>query len=276
MLTIREYARPKTMDEAMALLKSSKKSQVLGGCAMLRLGDKTIDVAVDLSDLGLDGITQVGDTVEIGAMATLHQVETDPFLKQAYSGALSHAMRDIVGVQFRNIATLGGSVYGKFAFSDPNTALLALNTELVLYGNRRMTFEDFLTKRKRRFDILEKIILKNSGTTKAAFDAIRSSRGDFALLNAAASVTTYTQTGTGDSKPEYRIAVGIRPRVAKLAVNAMSYLNEAGLTAESARKAAQIAAEELEFGTNLRASKIYREAIAPALIQRTLLKLLKA
>lgn len=266
MLSIRDYVRPQTMEEAMSLLKSSKKSQVISGGAMLRLGDKVIDVAVDLTDLGLNTLMQVNDTVEIGAMATLRQIETDPLFKSLYSGVLPDALKHIVGVQFRNIATLGGTVYGKYAFSDPNTALLALNTELVLYGNRRVSFEEFLNKRKRRFDILEKIIIKDAETTCAAFESIRRSKGDFALLNASVSVSQGT----------YRIAVGIRPRVAALAHSAMKYLNEVGLTLESAEEAGLIAAEELEFGTNLRASKIYRETVAPVLVERALLKLLKA
>lgn len=265
MLTIREYARPKTMDEAMALLKSSKKSQVLGGgMLMLKLGDKTIDLGVDLVDLGLDYIKPVENAVEIGAMATFHQIETDPYLKTCFSGVWTEAMKYIVGVQFRNLATLGATAYSKYAFSDPNTALLALDAELVMYGDRRMAFDEFLSKRKRRFDILEKIVIKNPETTKAAFDSIRRSKGDFALINAAASVCD----------GQYRISVGIRPRVAKLAPGAMAYLNENGLTPETAKVAGKMAAEELDFGTNLRASGEYRKAVTPALVERVLLKLL--
>lgn len=267
MLTIREYARPKTMEEAMALLKSSKKSQVLGGgMLMLKLGNKSIDLAVDLVDLGLDYIKPVENAVEIGAMASFHSVETDPFMKTAFSGMLPESLKYVVGVQFRNLATLGATAYSKYAFSDPNTALLALDTELVLYGDRRMAFDEFLTKRKRRFDILEKIVVKNPETTKAVFDSIRRSKGDFAVLNAAASIC----------EGQYRISVGIRPRVAKLAKDAMTYLNENGLNAETAKVAAKMAGEELEFGTNLRASKAYREAVAPALVERVLLKLIEA
>lgn len=265
MLTIREYARPQTMDEAMTLLKSNKKSQVLGGgMLMLKLGDKTIDLAVDLVDLGLDYIKPIENAVEIGAMATFHSIETDPYLKNCFSGMWTDAMKYIVGVQFRNLATLGATAYSKYAFSDPNTALLALDAELVMYGDRRMAFDEFLAKRKRRFDILEKIVIKNPETTKAAFDSIRRSKGDFAVLNAAASVCN----------SQYRISVGIRPRVAKLATGAMAYLNENGLTTETAKTAAKMAADELDFATNLRASGEYRKAVAPALIERVLLKLL--
>ena len=52
---------------------------------------------------------------------------------------------------------------------------------------------------------------------------------------------------------QYRISVGIRPRVAKLATGAMAYLNENGLTPETAKTAAKMAADELDFATNLRA-----------------------
>ena len=39
---------------------------------------------------------------------------------------MREAVRHIVGVQFRNCATVGGSVYGRFGFSDVLTLLLAL------------------------------------------------------------------------------------------------------------------------------------------------------
>ena len=34
------------------------------------------------------------------------------------AGAVREAVRHIVGVQFRNCATVGGSIYGRFGFSD--------------------------------------------------------------------------------------------------------------------------------------------------------------
>ena len=60
------------------------------------------------------------------------------------NGAVKEALRHIIGVQLRNTATVGGSVWGRFGFSDVITLLLAMDTLVVLYcgpkeGNRIMT-----------------------------------------------------------------------------------------------------------------------------------------
>ncbi|MFQ7552525.1 MAG: FAD binding domain-containing protein [Blautia marasmi] len=47
-------------------------------------------------------------------------------------GAIRESLRHIVGVQFRNCATVGGSIWGRFGFSDVLTMLLALDTEVEL------------------------------------------------------------------------------------------------------------------------------------------------
>ena len=46
---------------------------------------------------------------------------------------MAESVRHIVGVQFRNLATVGGSVFGRFGFSDVLTLLLALEARVVLY-----------------------------------------------------------------------------------------------------------------------------------------------
>lgn len=43
-------------------------------------------------------------------------------------GAVRESLRHIVGVQFRNLATVGGSIFGRFGFSDVLTMFLALDS----------------------------------------------------------------------------------------------------------------------------------------------------
>ena len=38
------------------------------------------------------------------------------------------SLRHIVGVQFRNCATIGGSIWGRYGFSDVLTMFLAMDT----------------------------------------------------------------------------------------------------------------------------------------------------
>ncbi len=59
-------------------------------------------------------------------MVTLRQLE-HPGLAAYTCGAVKAALRHIVGVQFRNGATLGGSMYSRFGFSDVLTLFLAMD-----------------------------------------------------------------------------------------------------------------------------------------------------
>ena len=132
MITIREYARPATLEEAWQL-NQKRPNRVLGGMLWLKMEKISVGTAIDLSALGLDTIEETDTEFAIGAMATLRSLETHAALNAATNGAMREAARHIVGVQFRNCATVGGSVYGRFGFSDVLTLLLALDCDVELY-----------------------------------------------------------------------------------------------------------------------------------------------
>ena len=132
MLTIKHYARPQTVPEALRLLREKKSNVALGGMLWLKLQDKTVDTAVDLAGLGLDAIEETPEGWRIGAMVTLRRLETHTGLAAFTGGAMAESVKHIVGVQFRNLATIGGSVFGRFGFSDPLTLLLALDARVEL------------------------------------------------------------------------------------------------------------------------------------------------
>lgn len=53
MYTIRSYEKVKTLEEAYEL-NQKKTSTIIGGGLWLRLGNRAIGTAIDLSELGLD------------------------------------------------------------------------------------------------------------------------------------------------------------------------------------------------------------------------------
>ena len=132
MLTIKNYVKASSLQEAYDL-NQKKNNRVMGGMMWLRMGSSSIDTMIDLSDLGLDQITENEEEFSIGAMVTLRQLEKNEELN-AYSGnAVSDALCDIVGVQFRNGATVGGSLYGRYGFSDVLTVFLAMDSYVELF-----------------------------------------------------------------------------------------------------------------------------------------------
>ncbi len=73
----------------------------------LRLGKKKIGTGIDLCNLDLEYIKDHETFIEIGSMTKLRGIETSSLIKSHFGNALSKSVRDIVGVSFRNTATLG-------------------------------------------------------------------------------------------------------------------------------------------------------------------------
>ena len=126
MLRIREYRRVESLEEAYEL-NQKKTNRIIGGGLWMKIGDRNLMTAIDLSGLGLDQISETEDEFVIGCMATLRDLEVHPGLNAYTDGAVKQSVCHIVGVQFRNCATVGGSIYGRFGFSDVLTLFAALD-----------------------------------------------------------------------------------------------------------------------------------------------------
>lgn len=264
MFTITNYVAAESLEEAYTLLRKNKSNKILGGTVWMRMGSQNIHTAIDLNQLGLDQITENETYIEIGAMCTLRSLETDPLIQNAFDGLLATCVKDIVGVQFRNCATIGGSVYSRFGFSDVLTALLALDSYVELYHEGVISLEEFINKPLEK-DILVKILIKKD-SVKGCYQAERLSRTDFPVL---AVAVTYGTNG-------YKISVGARPSKATLAYEAMNYLNtlkSEELSEATAKIAAKKVVDELHFASNMRGTKAFREHLANVLVTRCLMTL---
>ena len=160
MITIQKYVRAQSLEEAWQL-NQAKRNRIVGGMLWLRLGRGGVGTAIDLSDLGLDKIEETGEGFSIGAMATLRQLEQHEGLNAYTNGAVRNAVKDIVGVQFRNMATLGGSIWGRFGFSDVLTVFLAMDCYVELYKGGVIPLEQFAARKKDN-DILVRLIVKKT------------------------------------------------------------------------------------------------------------------
>ena len=120
----------------------------------------------------MDTIEETDTEFAIGAMATLRSLETHAALNAATNGAMREAVRHIVGVQFRNCATVGGSVYGRFGFSDVLTLLLALDCDVELYKAGRMPIAQFAALPYDR-DILTHVYIKKTPGLAVHYQSVR-------------------------------------------------------------------------------------------------------
>ncbi|WP_425448372.1 FAD binding domain-containing protein [Dethiothermospora halolimnae] len=264
MINIKEYVFPQNIDEAYEYLISKKNTTVFGGGAFIKMGSKNIALAIDLSKIDLNYIKEDDNNIEIGAMTTFGDIERSGLLSKYFNNTLSKSVREIVGVQFRNIVTVGATVYSRYGFSDLITGLLALNTKVKLYKQGVITLKKFLEEGSKERDILEKIIIEKDNR-KATFKSMRNSNGDYAILNVAVSKL--------DDK--YKIAVGARPGRGILAYRTMKYLNGHKVTEETLEKACEILTDEIEFGTNKRGSKEYRKGVSKTLVKRCIMEVIK-
>lgn len=184
-MKIKNYVRPENLEEAYEL-NQKRSARVIGGMLWMRAGRETIPTGVDLSGLGLNEIVETEEEFRIGAMVTLRQLELHSGLNAYTMGAMKEAVRSIVGVQFRNLATVGGSIWGRFGFSDVLTLFLALDTDVELYKGGVTALEKFAGMKKDN-DILTGLIVRKRPQS-TVYRAFRNARTDFPILTCAVSI----------------------------------------------------------------------------------------
>lgn len=258
MLNIREYVKVQSLEEAYEL-NQKRTNKIIGGMLWMKMGDRNIQKAIDLSGLGLDQIEEEEEEFRIGCMTTLRELELHPGLDAYTGGALRESLRHIVGVQFRNLATVGGSIFGRFGFSDVMTLFLGLDTYVELYKGGIQPLSTFAWS-KRDNDILVRLIVKKT-PMQLYYQSVRNSQTDIPVLTCAAA-----RMETGD----YRIVIGARP------LRAVRF----ELPAEPALAAEQLAAQfaegvkaQIVTGSNMRGSAEYRRHLAGVLTKRAVLEL---
>jgi Aerobic-type carbon monoxide dehydrogenase, middle subunit CoxM/CutM homologs len=261
-MIVMDYVKPSSISGAYEILQSPN-SRIIGGGLFLNLTGADIGKAIDLSELNLSFIDENSDSIEIGAMTTLRDMEKSHILKNLMGGIIPLAISEIMGVQVRNTATIGGTVWGRFGFSDILTSLLVLDTHVSLYHEGVMSLDNFLNGRFRN-DILTKIIIKKQ-EGNAAFLSMRNVSTDFSVLN----------TGVSRVTGNFKIAVGARPGRACLAQKSMEFINLHEVNSDVADETAKIASSTLEFGDDIRASVSYRREICTVMVRRCITEVLK-
>lgn len=240
--TAQNFVTVQSLDQALELLEK-RGNLVLGGGCWLRLGSRKLNTLIDLSALNLDRIEDRGEEIALGAMVTLRELEVNEVLREHWGNYFYEMTRHIVGVQFRNCATLGGSVAARFGFSDILTGLMALDCQVELARGGRMDLEEFARTGAGR-DVLTHVILKTT-PRRAVYRSAQNSQTDLPTLTCAVS----------ERDGQFRLAVGARPYRAQVLEDvAPGELKER--------------LNQLRYGSNMRAGAEYRRHLAGVLARR--------
>lgn len=120
---ITEYHRPRTVDDALALI-AHPDTVILGGGTTVSIDHTPTSLAVvDLQAVGLSGIEASNDAVRIGATTPLQDIVDSDLVPSVLRDLARHEAPNTI----RNVATIGGTI----ATAHPESQFLA---GLLAYG----------------------------------------------------------------------------------------------------------------------------------------------
>lgn len=265
-----QYVRAQSLDEAYELYQK-KPNFVLGGMLWLKMKNKTLGTAIDMCDLGLDQIDEDENEFRIGAYATLRQIETHEALNAYTHGAIAESVRHIVGVQFRNVATVGGSIWGRFGFSDVMTIFRALGAKVQLHKAGIMDLDEFAALPRTTRDVLVSVIVPKNAKS-IVYLSQRNQSTDFPVLTCAVANRSGRYVAVIGASPYMAEPVwdedGILDCLADAKTDGNAALTDNSETNAKIDKFAEYVAEHIRFGSNIRAGAEYREMICRVLTRR--------
>ena len=265
-----QYVRAQSLDEAYELYQK-KPNFVLGGMLWLKMKNKTLGTAIDLCDLGLDQIDEDENEFRIGAYATLRQIETHEALNAYTHGAIAESVRHIVGVQFRNVATVGGSIWGRFGFSDVMTIFRALGAKVQLHKAGIMDLDEFAALPRTTRDVLVSVIVPKNAKG-VVYLSQRNQSTDFPVLTCAVANRSGRYVAVIGASPYMAEPVwdeeGILDCLSDAKTDGNAALTDNSETNAKIDKFAEYVAEHIRFGSNIRAGAEYREIICRVLTRR--------
>jgi 2-furoyl-CoA dehydrogenase FAD binding subunit len=238
-----DYARPDTVEEAVALLaEHGEDARVLAGgqtlLAMLNLRVLQPTVLIDITRIAaLDVIRELDGKIEVGAAVTQNRLMAWPVLRQKLP-LLAHALPFVGHFQTRNKGTVCGSIAHADPTSEIPLSLAVLAGEVVLQSQRGTRvlaageFQQGMLATAREPDELITAVRFPVTPGAAAFREVARRHGDFAIVAVAAVVESANRVRVGVAGMHERPAVrsiaadgapGIRDAIERLAWELAGY-----------------------------------------------------
>ena len=181
-MKVNEYYRASSLLDAYQKLQESPKNAILAGGLWMKKMGQSYDTLIDISTLGLNKISDSKDEVIVGSMVTQRDFENSELVKSLFNDAIAFSTREVMGVNFRNLATVGGSIIGRYPFSDVITGLLPYDVTLKFYPESSMSLEEYLNYKGKMNAILVAIHIKK-GSGKGFYKKVKTTALDFPIVN---------------------------------------------------------------------------------------------
>jgi carbon-monoxide dehydrogenase medium subunit len=262
-----EYARPDSLDEAIALLaEHGDDAKVLAGghslLPLMKLRLATPSVLVDVGRLdALSFVRDDGDTLAIGGLTRHHDVEHAPLLRE-HAPLLAAAAGEVGDPQVRHRGTIGGSLAHGDPASDLPAVVLALRGSIAVrgHGGERVIaaddfFRGFLDTALAPDEIITEVRVPKTAGAGWAFQKFNRRAQDWAIVGVAAV--------GGDDPGVALVNMGSTP-VRAAAVEAA--LRSGASVADAAARAA----DDTDPPSDLNGSPEYRRHLARVLVGRAL------
>ena len=276
-----EYFLPQTLEEVPEILIKCGKEAILmaGGTDLIvrmKEGEINPKFLIDLKKIpNLNKIEWDGESIKIGALTTVRQIESSPIVKEKL-GVLSEAASVLGSLQIRNKGTVGGNLCHASPSADLAPPLIALDGEGYIRGKngeRKEALENFfvgpgltiLNPDEILTEIQIPIPLPNTNGTYLKFSPRKAM--DLAVVGVA---TLITLDSLNFICTHAKIVLGAVAPIPMRAKKAEALLEGRKIEDGLVQEASQVAAEESKPISDIRGSAWYRKELVRVLVERSI------
>lgn len=274
-----EMAFPESVEEACELLAQHDDCEpIAGGTALTTVMKEGVyhpDILVNLRGLEdtLGTIEDEGDSIRIGALATLREIETDETIQEHFP-TVSDCLSKIAGVRVRNSATLGGHLAHADIHLDLPPVLEGYNAAVVVTDGsetRELSVAEFM-QGYYETDLDDGELITEIRVPKPGPDTVGTylkhryySEVDWPCVGVAVFAVH-----RGDRFEDVRVLLNSVSQAPVLEVDDIETVTGGELTDDEIEAVAELAAEQSQPIDDIRGSAAYKERMTSVFTERAL------
>ena len=271
-----DYHRPKSVSEAVKLLKKAKGSRVIaGGHSLLPMMKLRMAAPTALVDLGgiaaLKGVKKSGNNIVIGAMTTQHELLASALIAKSLP-LLRETALQIADPQVRYMGTIGGNVANGDPGNDMPAVMMTLDAAYRISGptktrsvKARAFYKGTYETALKAGEIVTAIEIPLPGKHGHSYEKLKRKIGDYAT--AAAAVILTLKAGKVATCSIALTNLGATPLLADAAAKALI-----GTSCDEAAIAAAVAAARkiMDPANDTRGTPQYRTSVGGTYVARAI------